>query len=301
MKRILITSIFLLYVLSTISQQISGEVSDRAQRFYVSLEELSEGFENPDMLYAPFMFWLWDEHLNIGKMEEMAEKMISQGINSGYAHPRRSMNESPGLPDEQWLGKEWFDAFKAVTAIAREKDSYFGHVDEYWWPILRAHGRVLKENPDLNAFTLETEILEIKGGTKIKIPESSFAIAARVNEESEILSSSLKRLNEGNGKWKAPEGSNWRLFIFTKKIIDEVNYMDTNLGDKFIDIAIEPYDYNVGKKLWKPYSFDISEFIKPGKNTIKIRVGNRVDNYYTNPVPSGLIGPVMISKYTMQD
>ena len=58
---------------------------------------------------------------------------------------------------------------------------------------------------------------------------------------------------------------------------------------------------HVGKKLWKPYTFDISELIQPGKNTIKIIVGNRVDNYYTNPVPSGLIGPVMIRKYSMQD
>jgi len=54
---------------------------------------------------------------------------------------------------------------------------------------------------------------------------------------------------------------------------------------------------HVGKKLWKPYSFDVSEFIKEGENVIDVRIGNRVDNYYTNAVPSGLLGPVMIMKY----
>jgi len=49
-----------------------------------------------------------------------------------------------------------------------------------------------------------------------------------------------------------------------------------------------------GKRLWAPYRFDISGLMAEGPNRIRIRVGNQVDNYYANPVASGLLGPVKI-------
>jgi hypothetical protein len=52
-----------------------------------------------------------------------------------------------------------------------------------------------------------------------------------------------------------------------------------------------------GKRLWAPYRFEISGLLQKGHNRIRIRVGNQVDNYYTNPVPSGLLGPVEIEIY----
>jgi hypothetical protein len=51
---------------------------------------------------------------------------------------------------------------------------------------------------------------------------------------------------------------------------------------------------NAGKKLWPPYRFEISDLVMEGENTLKVRVGNLVDNYYVNPIPSGLLGPVKI-------
>ncbi len=176
--------------------------------------------------------------------------MISQGINPGYIHPRRSMNESPGLPPEQWLGNQWFDAFKAVTQSSKEQGAYLGYVDEYWWPSLQAKGRVLEQHPDLQALTLETLVIRVKGGTKVNLPASSFAIAASIDESSMILSSSLKIIGEGAAfKWKAPKDSDWKVFLFTKKSRSTVNYMDTRLGEAFIDIAIEPYARHLGDEL----------------------------------------------------
>ncbi|MBE0654388.1 MAG: hypothetical protein IH594_11355, partial [Bacteroidales bacterium] len=138
----------LLCLTFSISGQDSGKLPfNHGQRIPSSFESMADGFLNPDMIYAPFMFWFWDEPLQPEKMKNMAGRMIEQGINPGYVHPRRSMNQSPGLPDEEWLGDVWFESFGAVTRKAKEENAYVGYVDEYWWPSLRAHGRVLEANP----------------------------------------------------------------------------------------------------------------------------------------------------------
>jgi hypothetical protein len=221
-------------------------------RLPADLEKLSAGFEEPSMIYAPFMFWFWDSPMDTKQVVEMAETMISQGINPGYVHPRRSMNESPGLPPDQWLGPEWFDGYKAVTQVSKDMNAYLGYVDEYWWPSLQAKGRVLEQHPDLHAWTLETEVLRVKGGSSVQFREASFAVAASVDEETRIRSSSLKIVGDGRVKaWTAPKGKKWKLYLFRKVPRRNVNYMDTRLGDAFIDLALEPYAQQLGEELGK--------------------------------------------------
>ena len=124
-----VTMSFLMATVALGAQAQGGPPDHWGQRVDTRFEDLAEGFADPNMRYAPFMFWFWDEPLDAEKMVEMAEKMISQGINPGYAHPRRSMNKAPSLPAEQWLGEAWFDAFNAVTATAKKHSAYFGYVD----------------------------------------------------------------------------------------------------------------------------------------------------------------------------
>jgi hypothetical protein len=50
----------------------------------------------------------------------------------------------------------------------------------------------------------------------------------------------------------------------------------------------------VGAKLWGPYVFDISGAVKPGRNEIRIRIANLINNSYDDIQGSGLIGPVQI-------
>ena len=68
------------------------------QRKVVAYPALREGFANPDMIYAPFTFWFWDEPLAPAKMAEMSRVLRSQGFNPGYAHARNSMVGTPDLP-----------------------------------------------------------------------------------------------------------------------------------------------------------------------------------------------------------
>ena len=109
-----------------------------AQREPVSFSELQLGFAEPDMRYAPFTFWFWDEPLDPDKAAKMAKKMTEQRLNPGYAHARMNQAGQEDLPRRQWLSPLWFEAFGRVLDAARQANAYFGYVDEYWWPSGRA-------------------------------------------------------------------------------------------------------------------------------------------------------------------
>lgn len=50
----------------------------------------------------------------------------------------------------------------------------------------------------------------------------------------------------------------------------------------------------IGAKLWPPHQFRTGAF-HPGKNTIRICVGNLINNNYGMASPSGLLGPVTLN------
>ena len=169
--------ISLLLAASAFAQQTPPNWGTRSRAY--NLAEKG-GFANPDMAYAPFMFWFWDEPLDSAKMARMARTMTEQGFAPGYAHARRSMVGTPDLPDAQWLGNEWFGAFSASLAEAERAGSYLGYCDEYWWPSLQANGRVLRAHPELRATSLACQTLDVPAGGSVHVPESLFAVAARL-------------------------------------------------------------------------------------------------------------------------
>jgi hypothetical protein len=154
---------------------------NRGVRRPATFEAVRGGFADPDLSYAPFIFWFWDEPLDPAKMAGMARTLAGQGFNPGYAHARRSMVGTPSLPSEQWLAEPWFGAFEAALKEAEAGRNYLGYCDEYWWPSFQADGRVLKAHPELQAVSLKWTTHDLKGGEKILIPESFFAVAAALD------------------------------------------------------------------------------------------------------------------------
>jgi len=51
---------------------------------------------------------------------------------------------------------------------------------------------------------------------------------------------------------------------------------------------------SVGERLLGPYIYDVSKAMRPGKNEIRVRVANLINNNYGDIQPSGLFGPVAI-------
>lgn len=235
------------------------------QRKEVTFKQLKDHFANPDMIYAPFLFWFWDEPLAPAKMGEMSRVMGSQGFNSGYAHGRDNMVGLKDLPDEEWLGDKWFNAFGEALGEAEKQKRYLGYCDEYWWPSFQAHGRVLKQHPELKAESLNWQIIDAAGGTEVQVPASYFAVAARLespgvpgtNDTATIHSKTLQLIGAGEAfTWKAPQEGPWRVYAFNKyfkKGLDggAVNAIDDRLAKAFIDIALEPYAKRLGDKLGK--------------------------------------------------
>jgi hypothetical protein len=232
----------------------------------VPFETLKAGFADPDMIYAPFIFWFWDEPLERAKMAEMSRAMVSQRFSPGYAHARKSMVGTPDLPDVEWLGDKWFDAFGAALQEAEAVKNYLGYCDEYWWPSFQANGRVLASNPDLRTVSLNWKTMDIAGGSEAQVPASFFAVAAEIDPAAyratdkndgapSILSRTLQVIGGGEPfAWKAPEGGSWRVYVFNKYSHagadgSNVNYIDSRLAPAFINIALEPYARRLADRL----------------------------------------------------
>ncbi|MFC8103397.1 glycosylhydrolase-like jelly roll fold domain-containing protein [Streptomyces sp. NPDC057363] len=49
--------------------------------------------------------------------------------------------------------------------------------------------------------------------------------------------------------------------------------------------------------LWSPYTADVTDVLRAGRNTISVRVSNTLSNERGKPLPSGLLGPVTLRPY----
>jgi len=152
------------------------------QRKPVVFEALRQGFTDPDLMYAPFIFWFWDEPLNPAKAAEMARTIASQRMSPGYAHPRRTMVDAPNFTPDQWLTPLWFETFEIALKEAEARKNYFAYCDEYWWPSFQLGGRMVKEHPELKAQSLKWETLDVPAGETARVPASFFAVAARLDQ-----------------------------------------------------------------------------------------------------------------------
>lgn len=164
-----------------------------------SYETVKQEFGNPDMIYAPYLFWFWDEPLNRNKVQTMAREMLNQRFNLGYIHGRISMYEllkntsglehamspSEGLPDEEWMTEKWMTSIADIMELAKKKNAYVGYNDEYMWPSGQAKGRVVDGHPELCYEYLTFEVTDVKHGETVRLPESFFTVSARLQEEKE--------------------------------------------------------------------------------------------------------------------
>jgi hypothetical protein len=50
----------------------------------------------------------------------------------------------------------------------------------------------------------------------------------------------------------------------------------------------------LGRRLWRPYRYDVTDIVRPGSNQITVRVTNTLANQMGTALPSGLLGPVIV-------
>jgi hypothetical protein len=230
------------------SQREQNSPANWGIRRPATFEELQRHFKQPDKLYAPFAFWFWDAPLDREQVATTAAEMCRQGFNPGYIHGRS------GLPAEQWLAPEWFEAVDAALRTTEQAGGYVGYCDEYNWPGAQVAGRMLQEHPDLQAMSLKWEIQEVGAGETAQLPESFFTVAAEIGAGKQIRSATLKVLGGGQAfAWTAPAG-HWRVYSFSKYPHSGLDgspicYLDERLPDLVIQMVHEPYVRKFGQRL----------------------------------------------------
>ncbi len=260
------------------------------QRKVVAFSDLKTGFSNPDMIYAPFIFWFWDEPLSQDKMAEMARVMGSQGFNPGYTHARNSMVGTPDLPSDQWLGDKWFGSFSAALTEAEKQKGYLGYCDEYWWPSFQANGRVLKQHPELRAESLNWQTIDAAEGTEVKVPASYFAVAAQLAEPVAALPPQAKF-----GKWIwNPEAKEIKHRCWFRNTFEIPAGRTVKQATIRITADNELVLFVNGKKTadskdWdKPVTADVTSLLKAGKNLLAVECNNRDGKF-------GFIGGLLLT------
>jgi len=271
---------FVLSLLIVFASSVSATKSlpNWSQRKDVPFSDLERNFNQPDMHYAPFMFWFWDEPLNFRKMAEMSAKISSQHINPGYAHPRTT---APGvsplnpLPKEQWLSDIWFKSFDAALNEAEKAGTYLGYCDEYMWPTLQLGGKIAEEQPQLRAIQLTWETMEAKGGEKIELPECYFAVAAKRVDALKALPKKNLEPKMGSWIWK-PSASGTSNHAYLRKKFDIKTSAAITRAQLKITVDNRYQLYINGKHVgthdnWQDVkSYDVSNILKPGSNLIAI-------------------------------
>lgn len=249
-------------ILITIISITASETSAQTewQRKYRDQKEVKSMFAEPPMFYAPHAFWFWDDTIRDEKFPaSMAQEMIAQRLNPGYAHPRSSMerlnSKYPSLPYDQYLGKPWFNSFGNAMQKAKDNGLTLGYCDEYDWPSGQAAGRVLNQHPELEAKYLDWKRYEVKGKLTIHYDSIDFAVAGRMINK-KMDAATLKVIGEGkNMQWTAPAGD-WVVYTYTKKFHGgfdggKVNCLDPKLMQVFIPMVHEQYAKHFGNDMGK--------------------------------------------------
>ncbi|MEI6605063.1 MAG: glycosyl hydrolase, partial [Verrucomicrobiota bacterium] len=286
---------YMLLAAWTLGQPVSAEEQKRnsppnwGQCKEVSWDALKRDFRNPDMIYAPFMFWFWDEPLNAGKMAEMSRVMSSQGFNPGYAHARQSMVGTPSLPAEQWLGDAWFSSFGAALQEAEKQNAYLGYCDEYWWPSFRAHGRLLKAHPELIAESLRWEVIDTAGGNEVQVPASFVAVAAELAQPITEPAQSIDAVSDMKvplGKWIwDPKGSAtlhscWFRTSFDVPVGRSVKQAVIRAtADNAYTVFLNGKKVGEGDNWQKPGRHEVTSSLIPGRNVIAVE-GRNLEGAY---------------------
>ena len=248
-----------------------------AERPMIGFSQAQSEFKSPPMAYAPFMFWFWDEPLDPTKMAEMSRVMISQGFNPGYAHARRSMVGTPDLPDDQWLTDPWFNAFDAALKEAKAGNAYLGFCDEYWWPSLQAHGRLVKQHPELRAQSLDWKVIDVAGGSTLQVPESYFATAAQLDQQ--IPANGSRPPDFGKWIWD-PNGSETKHTCSFRKVFEisegreAVRATIRVTADNGYRLSLNGKLVGTGKDWMTPNVYEIPKELLTRRNVLAVEADN---------------------------
>ena len=211
-------------------------------------------FLRPDISYAPQAFWFWsgpEEFKTPGHFARMAKEMASQGLNPGYVHARHYQSHTP-----LWLSDDWYSCFQAAVEASEQAGARVTYTmgdpcfpDKYLlpdhpeYPRFPVGGSPLPSCPELKSESLSWTVQDVKEGVTAEVPCCFFAVAARLDADKRLLSSTLQLVEPG--RWSAPDGGNWRVYAFAKyhEVRQYViNFLDRRLAEPWLKLENDKYE-----------------------------------------------------------
>ena len=108
-----------------------------------------EKFRNPESLFSPGYFWMWNTKLDIPQLKSQLDDMVAHGVRSVCVHPfpvgfRPGRFHSDMSPD--YLSPEYMDIFAQVVDHMEKLGMSTWLYDEGGWPSGGACGQIATED-----------------------------------------------------------------------------------------------------------------------------------------------------------
>jgi hypothetical protein len=97
-------------------------------------------------------------------------------------------------------------------------------------------------------------------------------------------------------KWGLDSFSGVMTYKATVRMTDKYENVVLDLGEVHVGARLWVNGTLIGDRLWPPYRFNCRNTFQMGENSIRVDVGNLLNNCYSDQRPSGLLGPVKIMK-----
>jgi hypothetical protein len=212
--------------------------------------------------------------------------------------------------------------------IALTLDKKYG--SSYW--LDPENGRIVKNESHQVAFKLQpySSIIlyaTVKSAIPAKLLSKRVNVTTATEQVTEIKNWNIKAgsqllQNRALFDWRSNDGFKYLsavgTYIASFSINPQKNKMYTlALGNVYFSAEVYINEKFVGKRIWPPYTLDVSGFIKQGTNTIKVLVTPSDRNFFVGQgakgdpkysqyknlektlLPAGLLGPVVISESTL--
>ena len=190
----------------------------------------------------------------------MAQEMARQRLNPGYVHARHYKPHEPF-----WLSDDWYKCFQAAVESAEQAGAHMTYTmgdpcfpDKYLlpdhpeYPRFPVGGAPLPNCPELKSESLTWTTQDVVGGAVVNVSPSFVAVAAKLDADQHILSSTLEIV--GTDRWTAPRGGAWRIYAFTKDHEVRqyrINFLDRRITEPWLALENTKYEQLLSRHFGK--------------------------------------------------
>ncbi|MBL7130474.1 MAG: hypothetical protein ISS45_03590 [Candidatus Omnitrophica bacterium] len=196
-----------------------------------------EDFKNPPQEYSVAPFWFLNGDLKKDTIISQMKEMHDKGIGIVIPHARTGLIQ-------EYLGEEWFDAYRVILSTAKELGVKVVIYDEYNWPTGRAGYFIPMNYPEFRNKLLFCKKYPVQGPGELGIIENKGIIKhlfiAEDTKEGLNFARRDELIKNNEIAWNIPKGS-WIVLTFVEGSGGSVDLMNPKMVEQFISLTHERY------------------------------------------------------------